>query len=161
MIFLGIDCGTQSTKTIALDWESGEVLASAQKAYGFVPNLPPGAMEQNPKDWIDAAEQSIGEVIAKLGARKEEVRGIGVSGQQHGLVVLDKEDQVVRPAKLWNDTTTERPMRPNHRSFRRAGRRHRPRGKHHAHGLYGSEDPVAAPERARKLEENAKCPAPS
>ncbi len=106
MIFLGIDCGTQSTKTIALDWESGEVLASAQKAYGFVPNLPPGAMEQDPKDWIDAAEQSIGEVIAKLGARKDEVRGIGVSGQQHGLVVLDEEDQVVRPAKLWNDTTT-------------------------------------------------------
>ena len=106
MIFLGIDCGTQSTKTIALDWDTGEVLASAQKAYGFVPNLPPGAMEQHPKDWIDAAEQSIGEVIAKLGARKEEIRGIGVSGQQHGLVVLDKDDQVVRPAKLWNDTTT-------------------------------------------------------
>jgi xylulokinase len=106
MIFLGIDCGTQSTKTIALDWESGEVLASAQKAYGFVPNLPPGAMEQDPKDWIDAAEQSIGEVVGKLGARKDEVRGIGVSGQQHGLVVLDRENQVVRPAKLWNDTTT-------------------------------------------------------
>ena len=89
MIFLGIDCGTQSTKTIALDWESGEILASAQKSYGFVPDLPPGAMEQNPNDWIDAAEQSIGEVVARLGARKTEIRGIGVSGQQHGLVVLD------------------------------------------------------------------------
>jgi xylulokinase len=106
MIFLGIDCGTQSTKTIALDWESGEILASSQKAYGFVSDLPPGAMEQNPNDWIDAAEQSIGQVIGKLGGRKDEVRGIGVSGQQHGLVVLDQEDQVVRPAKLWNDTTT-------------------------------------------------------
>ena len=106
MIFLGIDCGTQSIKTIALDWESGEILASAQKTYGFVPNLPTGAMEQDPKDWIEAAEQSIGEVIVKLGALKEEVRGIGVSGQQHGLVVLDQEDRVVRPAKLWNDTTT-------------------------------------------------------
>src|SRR5260221_7368841 len=106
MILLGIDCGTQSTKTIALDWESGEILASAQKAYGFVPNPPAGAMEQDPKDWIDAAEQSIGEGIAKLGALKEEVLGIGVSGQQHGLVVLDQENRVVRPAKLWNDTTT-------------------------------------------------------
>ena len=106
MIFLGIDCGTQSTKTIALDWDTGEVLASAQKAYGFVPNLPAGAMEQYPKDWVDAAEQSIGEVVTKLGSRKDEIRGIGVSGQQHGLVVLDKDDQVVRPAKLWNDTTT-------------------------------------------------------
>ena len=107
MIFLGIDCGTQSTKTIALDWESGRILASAQKSYGFVPNLPSGAMEQHPKDWIDAAEQSIGEVINTLGVRKEEIRGIGVSGQQHGLVVLDEEDRVVRPAKLWNDTTTD------------------------------------------------------
>jgi xylulokinase len=106
MIFLGIDCGTQSTKTIALDWDTGEVLASAQQTYGFVPNLPSGAMEQHPQDWVDAAEQSIGEVIAKLSSRKEEIRGIGVSGQQHGLVVLDKNDQVVRPAKLWNDTTT-------------------------------------------------------
>src|ERR1700737_4151948 len=78
--FLGIDSGTQSTKTIALDWESGEIFASAKKNYGFVPNLPPGAMEQDPKDWIEAAEQSIGEVIAKLGALKDEVRGIGVSG---------------------------------------------------------------------------------
>src|SRR5260221_7109455 len=106
MIFIGIDCGTQSTKPIALDWESGEIRASAQKDYGFVHILPPGAREQDPKDWIEAAEQSIGEVIAKLGALKDEVRGIGVSGEQHGLVVLDQEDRVVRPAKLGNDTTT-------------------------------------------------------
>lgn len=106
MIFLGIDCGTQSTKTIALDWESGEVLSSAHRAYGFVPDLPPGAMEQNPEDWVAAAEQSIAEVLNALGPRRDEVRGMGVSGQQHGLVVLDRNDQVIRPAKLWCDTTT-------------------------------------------------------
>ncbi|HRJ73767.1 MAG TPA: xylulokinase [Terrimicrobiaceae bacterium] len=106
MIFLGIDCGTQSTKTIALDWESGEVLASAHQAYGFVPDLPPGAMEQNPADWVDAADRTIAEVLAKLGPRKQDVRAIGVSGQQHGLVVLDENDAVVRPAKLWCDTST-------------------------------------------------------
>ena len=54
MIFLGIDCGTQSTKTIALDWESRRILASAQQSYDFVAGLPPGAMEQNPQDWTDA-----------------------------------------------------------------------------------------------------------
>lgn len=106
MIFLGIDCGTQSTKTIALDWEGGHILASAHQAYGFVPDLPAGAMEQNPQDWIDAAENTITAVLAELGPRKDEVRGIGVSGQQHGLVVLDAHDQVVRPAKLWCDTST-------------------------------------------------------
>jgi xylulokinase len=105
---LHVRCKTADTitKTIALDWESGEILASAQKSYGFVPDLPPGAMEQNPNDWIDAAGQSIDEVVARLGARKTEIRGIGVSGQQHGLVVLDQDDQVIRPAKLWNDTST-------------------------------------------------------
>ena len=106
MIFLGIDCGTQSTKTLALDWESGAILASAQQAYGFVPNLPPGAMEQNPADWVAAADATVRSVLATLGARKAEVRGIGVSGQQHGLVALDRDGRVVRPAKLWCDTST-------------------------------------------------------
>lgn len=106
MIFLGIDCGTQSTKTIALDWATGQILASAHKSHDLMAGLPPGAMEQNPQDWVDAAEETLGKVIAALGGRKEEIRGIGVSGQQHGLVTLDAQDQVVRPAKLWCDTTT-------------------------------------------------------
>src|SRR5260370_12454749 len=100
MVLLGNDCGKQSRKTIALDWESGEILASAQKAYGFVPNLPPGAMEQDPKDWIEAAEQSIGEATAKLGALKDAVRGIAVTRQQHALVVLDPANRAVRPTQF-------------------------------------------------------------
>lgn len=106
MIFLGIDCGTQSTKTIALDWETGDVLASAHQSYGFLPNLPPGAMEQDPAEWVSAADVTVRKVLAGLGARKSEIRGIGVSGQQHGLVPLDRNRQVVRPAKLWCDTST-------------------------------------------------------
>jgi xylulokinase len=106
MIFLGIDCGTQSTKTIALDWETGAVLASSHQAYGFIPNLPPGAMEQDPAEWVAAADATVRKVLAALGARSAEVRGIGVSGQQHGFVPLDKEGGVVRPAKLWCDTST-------------------------------------------------------
>ncbi len=106
MIFLGIDCGTQSTKTIALDWETGKILASAQESYGFLPGLPHGAMEQDPQEWVRAAEQTLTEVFTKLGSRKDDVRAIGVSGQQHGLVVLDENDAVVRPAKLWCDTST-------------------------------------------------------
>lgn len=106
MIFLGIDCGTQSTKTLALDWETGAVLATAHESYGLIPGLPPGAMEQHPQEWIAAAEKTVGAVLAELGPRKDEVRGIGVSGQQHGLVLLDADDEVVRPAKLWCDTST-------------------------------------------------------
>ena len=106
MIFLGIDCGTQSTKTLALDWETGVVLASAQQSYGFVPDLPSGAMEQYPADWVSAADVTVRKVLGDLGDRKAEVKGIGVSGQQHGLVPLDARGDVVRPAKLWCDTST-------------------------------------------------------
>ena len=106
MIFLGIDCGTQSTKTIALDWETGAVLASAHQPYGFLPNLPPGAMEQDPAEWVSAADSTVRQVLAALGPRRSEVRGIGVSGQQHGLVALDQDGHIVRPAKLWCDTAT-------------------------------------------------------
>ena len=117
MIFLGVDCGTQSTKTLALDIDSGAVLAVAQKGYEILPATALGAMEQNPTDWRDAADETIREVIVALGARKGEVRGIGVSGQQHGLVVLDAAGEVVRPAKLWNDTSTVAQCEEIHRHF--------------------------------------------
>ncbi|MFT4175900.1 MAG: xylulokinase [Luteolibacter sp.] len=106
MIFLGIDCGTQSTKTIAIDGDTGKLLASARRNHDILPSSSPGTMEQRPEDWRDAADLTIREVISQLAGRKNEIRGIGVSGQQHGLVVLGADDQVVRPAKLWCDTST-------------------------------------------------------
>ena len=106
MITLGIDSGTQSTKTVALDVATGAILASAQQTYGFVEAKGDGAMEQDPAVWIAAVESTISQVLEKLGSRRSEVAGIGVSGQQHGLVLLDAVDQVVRPAKLWCDTST-------------------------------------------------------
>lgn len=106
MIALGIDSGTQSTKTIALDIESGQILASAQKGYGLLEGLPAGHLEQDPRDWIDAVESTVGQVLQQLGGRKQEVTAIGVSGQQHGFVPLSAAGEVIRPAKLWCDTST-------------------------------------------------------
>lgn len=106
MIALGIDSGTQSTKTIALDLESGEILASASRAYGMIEGLPPGHMEQDPQVWLDAVDATVTECLAQLGGRKSEVGAIGVSGQQHGFVPLGKKNNVIRPAKLWCDTST-------------------------------------------------------
>jgi xylulokinase len=106
MIYLGIDCGTQSTKTIALDAASGKIIASAAQAYDVLPGLPPGHLEQNPSTWTEAVDATIRQVIEKLGARRTEVGGIGVSGQQHGFVPLDKDNKVIRAAKLWCDTST-------------------------------------------------------
>jgi xylulokinase len=104
--YLGIDSGTQSTKAIVLDFDTGRILAHAKREYELIPGLPAGHLEQHPQDWIDAVNGCITECLEKLGADRTKVAGIGVSGQQHGLVVLDAEDQVVRPAKLWCDTST-------------------------------------------------------
>jgi xylulokinase len=106
VITLGIDCGTQSLKTVALDGDSGQILASASKPYGLIEGLPPGSAEQDPQIWWDALRETVGKVLSDLGSRKSEVGGIGISGQQHGFVPLDANHQVIRPAKLWCDTST-------------------------------------------------------
>jgi xylulokinase len=106
VITLGIDCGTQSLKTVALDGESGKILASASKAYGLIEGLPAGHVEQDPTIWWDALRETVSKVLSDLGPKKSEVGGIGVSGQQHGFVPLDANHQVIRPAKLWCDTST-------------------------------------------------------
>ena len=104
--FLGIDSGTQSTKTILFDAESGEVLASASAAYDLIPDLPPGYKEQHPSTWISAVDETVQAVLSSPGIDRSKVQGIGVSGQQHGFVGLDGEGQVIRAAKLWCDTST-------------------------------------------------------
>ena len=106
MITLGIDCGTQSTKTIALDSATGRIIASAAQSYEVLPGLPPGHLEQNPSTWTEAVDATIQQVLTALGSRRSEVRGIGVSGQQHGFVPLDANGHVIRAAKLWCDTST-------------------------------------------------------
>jgi xylulokinase len=106
MITLGIDSGTQSTKCIALDLESGKIVASASQAYGMIEGLPPGHLEQDPQVWIDAVDHTVRACIQQLGKKKDRVRAIGVSGQQHGFVPLNKKNEVIRPAKLWCDTST-------------------------------------------------------
>jgi D-xylulose kinase len=103
-VFLGFDVGTQGTKGLAFDATAGRIVARASRAYGLLPGLPPGAAEQHPETWIDALR----EVARELGRAIETARvaGIGVSGQQHGSVLLDAQGRVVRPAKLWCDTAT-------------------------------------------------------
>jgi len=103
-LYLGFDVGTQSTKALVLDARRGEVVARAQRQYGLLEGLPPGHLEQHPDTWRDAVAATAREVLAQVdGAR---IAGLGVAGQQHGCVVLDGQDRVVRPAKLWCDTAT-------------------------------------------------------
>jgi xylulokinase len=105
-LLIGIDSGTQSTKALVVDSRDGKVLASATTEYDLIPNLPPGAKEQHPHTWRDATASAIRRALRQAKAASGEVKAIGVSGQQHGFVPLDKKDEVIRPAKLWCDTST-------------------------------------------------------
>src|SRR5437867_10851697 len=105
-LLIGIDSGTQSTKVLVLDADSGRVVAASAETYDLIPNLPPGAKEQHPHTWRDATQKAVRKALALAAARPGEVKAIGVSGQQHGFVPLDKNGQVIRPAKLWCDTST-------------------------------------------------------
>lgn len=105
-LLLGIDSGTQSTKVLVVDARDGKVLASGAQAYDLLPNLPPGAKEQHPHTWRDATAAAMRQALRQAKASGSEVKAIGVSGQQHGFVPLDAGNQVIRPAKLWCDTST-------------------------------------------------------
>jgi xylulokinase len=105
-LLLGIDSGTQSTKVLVVDARDGKVLASAAQEYGLLPNLPPGAKEQHPHTWREATASGIRRALRQAKAVASEVKAIGVSGQQHGFVPLDAAGEVIRPAKLWCDTST-------------------------------------------------------
>src|SRR5512136_2001541 len=105
-LLLGIDSGTQSTKVLVVDARDGKVLASAAQEYDLIPGLPPGAKEQHPHTWRDATASAMRRALRQAKAVAAEVKAIGVSGQQHGFVPLDKNGLVIRPAKLWCDTAT-------------------------------------------------------
>src|SRR5215831_14226020 len=105
-LLLGIDSGTQSTKVLVVDARDGKVLAAAAQEYDLIPDLPPGAKEQHPHTWRDATASAIRRALRQARAVAAEVKAIGVSGQQHGFVPLDRDGEVIRPAKLWCDTST-------------------------------------------------------
>ena len=100
--YIGIDLGTSACKFLLMD-EKGAIINIVSKAYPL--ELPqPGWSQQKPEDWKQAMLEGIPELLAGVDASR--VAGIGAGGQMHGLVVLDKDDRVIRPAILWNDGRT-------------------------------------------------------
>ena len=102
--YIGIDLGTSGTKTVLFDRE-GNALASATIEY---PLYQPqnGYAEQDPDDWWNAAAGTIKMVLEKSGVARADVKGIGISGQMHGLVMLDKDGKVIRRSIIWCDQRT-------------------------------------------------------
>ncbi|MCQ4297407.1 xylulokinase [Pseudomonas stutzeri] len=102
-MYLGIDCGTQGTKALLLDSATGTVLGQGSASHELISG-PNGRREQRVEQWTDAFEAATAAALAEAGIAGDRVLGIGVSGQQHGLVTLDSDGKVMRPAKLWCDT---------------------------------------------------------
>ena len=104
MLYIGIDLGTSAVKLLLMD-ETGKVLNIVSKEYPL--SFPqPGWSEQNPSDWWTQSIAGLKELTA--GMNKNDVAGISFGGQMHGLVVLDENDEVIRPAILWNDGRTQK-----------------------------------------------------
>ncbi len=106
---LGIDLGTTGVKSALFSTENSQVLSSVTIEYPlFYPQ--PGWAEQNPADWWRATLQAISSCLEQakvLGVQPADVKGVGLSGQMHGIVLLDENDQVLRPAIIWADQRSE------------------------------------------------------
>jgi xylulokinase len=103
MLFIGIDLGTSAVKLLLMN-EKGEIRNIVSKEYPL--SFPrPGWSEQNPRDWWNAVKDGMSDLLRYDSA--EDVAGISFGGQMHGLVILDAEDNVLRPAILWNDGRTQ------------------------------------------------------
>lgn len=107
---LGIDIGTSGTKTVLFSAYNGEVVASSSAEYAlYQPQI--GWVEQEPDDWWRATVKTIKEVLDKSRINAETVKGIGLTGQMHGMVLLDRQGNVLRPSIIWCDQRTSKECR--------------------------------------------------
>lgn len=102
---IGIDLGTSSLKTILFDQKGNKIAAASQEYPMSQPQN--GWAEQNPEDWFQAAVKTLRQIAAESKISKESIVSIGISGQMHGLVMLNREGKVLRPCILWCDQRTE------------------------------------------------------
>lgn len=110
MKLLGIDVGTGGTRAVLVD-EHGRVIIAATAEHAPMSSPRIGWAEQDPEDWWSAACLAIKVCLERSGTTAQEIAAIGLTGQMHGLVLLDEHDRVVRPALLWCDQRTEEECR--------------------------------------------------
>lgn len=103
---VGIDSGTQGTKALVVDLDTGRVLGRGYAPHEMIARLGPGASEQDPATWVRAMEKALASALRTSRVEPRSVVSLGISGQQHGFVPLDGKGRPIRPAKLWNDTST-------------------------------------------------------
>jgi xylulokinase len=106
MYWMGVDVGTGGTRALLID-AGGREIAAVTALHEEMRMTQPLWAEQRPEDWAQAAVQAIRGVLGKAGASGDDVRGVGMSGQMHGLVVLDGNNAVIRPALVWCDQRSQ------------------------------------------------------
>lgn len=101
---IGIDLGTSAVKILLMN-QNGEVCQEVSKSYPLIQERS-GYSEQNPEEWVEKTTQGLVELVQQFQGNTEDIEGISFSGQMHGLVLLDEENNLLRNAILWNDTRT-------------------------------------------------------
>src|SRR5947209_2055886 len=106
MYWLGIDVGTGGSRALLVD-EAGRVKGACTAAHEEMQMLRPLWAEQRPENWWDASQEAVRGVLKESGIDGKQVKGIGLSGQMHGLTLLDAADNVIRPALIWCDQRSQ------------------------------------------------------
>lgn len=106
MYFLGIDNGLARTRSVVLNLETASIEAEAVEAHAFTSDLPPGHREQDPSQWIRAVDRTVRNCLEQLGEGRRRVVGIGVSGHPRAPVLLDRDNRLLRAAKVRGDRST-------------------------------------------------------
>ena len=103
---IGIDVGTGGTRAVLVD-DKGEVLASATGEHAHFASPRNGWAEQDPHDWWKACKQALVKLIRENNVSAAQIAAVGLTGQMHGAVLLDENDEVLRPALIWCDQRTQ------------------------------------------------------
>ncbi|GJM82846.1 hypothetical protein HMSSN139_53420 [Paenibacillus sp. HMSSN-139] len=106
---IGIDLGTSSVKTLLVN-QNGDIAGEASASYPLIQERP-GFSEQNPEEWVKGTVACLKQLLKESGVSAADVEGVSFSGQMHGLVLLDEQNNVLRNAILWNDTRTTKQCR--------------------------------------------------
>ena len=128
---IGVDLGTSGTKTVLFDADGNPVASKTIEYPLYQPKN--GWAEQDPLDWWIASRDGIKYVVAKSGVKPSDIKGIGISGQMHGLVMLDKAGNVLRKSIIWCDQRTAKECESC------------------SHRFYGKQNPLGEKQRARNL----------
>lgn len=117
MYFLGVESALQATKAIVVDLESASIVANETVPHTFVEGLPNGHLEQDPNMWIHSLDQAVRSCLNQAGHRKSDIVAMSIGAQEKGFILLDDENQIVRPAKVSGDLASRKQLDQLNREF--------------------------------------------